>query len=136
MKKTLLFSVLSAPLMLGAQLASGQTPEPDQNPDFMVSRAKYMAMADSVNSLHSTTPQETYKAIDYLEDKREARELRKAERRERARYGYNYYGYDYPAYYDPYYYYNSRSRFLWNAVPLTLSLGYHRYHPYHRHYRW
>ena len=54
----------------------------DQNPNYMVSRDKYMKIADSVTAWHSTTPQETYKAIDYLEDKREAREERRQFRRE------------------------------------------------------
>src|SRR5687767_7841290 len=70
---------------------------PDQNPNYMVSQARYMKMADSINSWHGTTPQETYKAIDYLEDKRELRATRKAWRRElrmeRARSGNWYNGY-------------------------------------------
>ena len=77
-----------------ATLAAGQNPRYEQ------SREKYMKTADSINSWHSTTSQETYKAIDYLADKAEAREQRRAFRRElrleRARYGYGWnddYGY-------------------------------------------
>ena len=75
----------------------------DQNPRFEESRTKYMETADSINQYHSTTIQDTYKAIDYLVDRAEAREQRRAFRRElrleRARngwYDYNYYG-------DPYF---------------------------------
>lgn len=112
----------------------------DQNPNYMVSQARYMKMADSINSWHGTTPQETYKAIDYLEDKRELRANRRAWRRElrmeRARNGswYNngYYNNDY---YYPYNNYNSRYYYnrpwggtgwgnhLWNTLPLAATLG-------------
>src|SRR5689334_22377578 len=77
----------------------------NQNPNYQVSRDKYMQIADSVNAYHSTTVQDTYKAIDFLADRREAREQRRAWRHElrmeRARYGGYYYGYD--DYYTPYY---------------------------------
>ena len=55
---------------------------PDQNPDHAVSRSKYMAIADSVNQLHSTTLQQTYKAYDWYEAKMERRQNREAFRRE------------------------------------------------------
>jgi hypothetical protein len=48
----------------------------DQNPQYMQSQNKYMAMADSVTKWHTTTLQNTYKAYDFLEAKAE----RKAER--------------------------------------------------------
>jgi hypothetical protein len=121
----------------------------DQNPNYMVSRARYMKMADSLNTWHSTTFQDTYKAIDYLEDKREARLQRQAFRRElrleRARNGYGWYNgnywypgsfnnYNYPGYYYNDYRYNGypyRGRnfihrynnAFWNSVPLALTLG-------------
>lgn len=118
--------------VLSMQLVSAQEqPAPNQNPDFMVSRARYMGMADSINSWHSTTPQETYKAIDYLADKKEARDLRRAYRQERARTGgwYNYNnGYRYPAYNNyPY----LRNDLWWNILPWALAPGYH-WHPYRR----
>ena len=113
----------------------------DQNPNYAVSRDKYMKIADSLTEWHSTTPQETYKAIDYLEDKRIAREERKTFRRElrmeRARrysdWGYSDYSYNnYHRYYNGYGYnrynrhYRNRSfnyNHFWNAVPLALTLG-------------
>jgi hypothetical protein len=49
----------------------------NQNPGFAQSRDRYMYLADSLNSWHSTTFQETYKAIDYMADLREARERRR-----------------------------------------------------------
>jgi hypothetical protein len=108
----------------------------DQNPNYMVSQARYMKLADSINSWHGTTPQETYKAIDYLEDKRELRATRKAWRRElrmeRARSGSWYNGY----YQDNYYPYSYNrpygygygngtgwGNYLWNTLPLAATLG-------------
>ncbi|RYG05896.1 MAG: hypothetical protein EOO02_02335 [Chitinophagaceae bacterium] len=105
MKNTLPF-LLSLILLTG--LASSATAQnsglaKDQNPRFEESRTKYMESADSLNQFHSTTIQDTYKAIDYLVDRAESREQRRAFRRElrleRARngwYDYNYYG-------DPYF---------------------------------
>lgn len=85
--------------------------EPDQNPNFEVSRAKYMKIADSLNAWHSTTIQDQYKAADWLADKRQSRMDRRSFHRqlrlERARWS-NYYGH-------PYYYPRS-------------------YYNYHRHY--
>jgi hypothetical protein len=119
----------------------------DQNPNYMVSQARYMKMADSINAWHSTTPQETYKAIDYLEDKREARADRKAWRHElrmeRARYGgwyndgynnynngyYNNYSYPYNSYNSGYYYNrfggyrNNFGNYFWNTLPLAATAG-------------
>jgi hypothetical protein len=64
----------------------------NQNPRFDESRSRYMKVADSINGWHSTTLQETYKAIDYMADRAEARMNRQAFRRqlrlERARNGY------------------------------------------------
>lgn len=114
---------------------------PDQNPNFMESQNKYMYLADSLNAFHSTTIQDTYKAIDFLADKREARAERRAFRRElrmaRALYGGYYYDrYYYNDYYTPYYYnnyypYYSRrhyysgwnGNFYRNALPLAVTLG-------------
>ena len=119
----------------------------NQNPLFEVSRSKYMAMADSLNKWHSTTIQNTYKAIDFLEDKKIARAEKQAFRRElkleRAKRGYynNYYRnytpsryynnriYDYyPNYryngYRPYYSPFGSHSYLMNTVPLALTLGF------------
>ena len=142
MKKMVLFAVSF--LLFFALTGNAQTAlVADQNPNYMASQARYMKMADSINSWHSTTPQETYKAIDYLEDKREMRATRKEWRRElrmeRARNsgwyyngGYNGYSYPYNNYNSGYYYGNGNgygyrrnwNNSLWNAVPLAATLGY------------
>jgi hypothetical protein len=109
--------------------ACGQTSlAPDQNPDFAVSRDKYMKMSDSITAWHSTTIQDTYKAIDWMADRQEARSERRQFRRELRRYRagwYNYGNYQYNAgYYYPYrsrgYYHPNnyrrynRNNFWWN----------------------
>ncbi|NML20032.1 hypothetical protein HHL16_04060 [Pseudoflavitalea sp. G-6-1-2] len=127
MKKVILplFALITLATTAGAQNLA-----PDQNPNYLVSQQKYMRMADSVNTWHSTTPQETYKAIDFLADKREARAQRKQFRRElrleRARWGYDsYYGNGY--YYPTSYYggwggygrygrHNHWNNYLWGAA--------------------
>jgi len=57
---------------------------PDQNPRYMESQRKYAMGADSLNSLHGTTIQNTYKAYDWyeakLERRRQNREWRHQER--------------------------------------------------------
>ncbi|AXY76626.1 hypothetical protein D3H65_22655 [Paraflavitalea soli] len=126
--------LLTAFLIVTTVLAgTAQNLAPDQNPSFMVSQARYMQMADSINSWHGTTVQNTYKAIDYLEDKRELRANRKAWRRElrmeRARNSGWYNGY----YNDYYYPYNSYNRwgngtgwgnYLWSTLPLAASIAF------------
>ena len=112
MKKNILlfsFAFLCFSLTSLAQTALAE----DQNPNYLVSQNKYMKLADSITAWHSTTVQETYKAIDYIQDKREARTQREAFRRElrleRARNAYRYYGaydddfyYEHPSYHRPY----------------------------------
>lgn len=147
MKRNVLYNLLLLPLaMLIATWSMSQTTlVPDQNPDYMISQARYAGMADSINSWHGTTPQETYKAIDWMADRQAARDQRRAFRRElrmeRARHGYgwyyNDYGYYYPRTYSSYYpvysrgygYYNYPyrtyrshwNRNYWNLVPLAAT---------------
>jgi hypothetical protein len=147
MKKTLHFLLLGILVVVAANTGNAQSNlAPDQNPNYSASRDKYLKMADSINAWHGTTPQETYKAIDYLEDKRLAKEARIAYRRElrleRARNGYgwgnSYYGNDgyYNSYnnYIPSYNYNygsyrygnrgyHRNNFTWNVLPWVLAAG-------------
>jgi hypothetical protein len=157
MKRNVLYKLLLLPLaMLIATWSMSQTatsynmPQsalaPDQNPDYMVSQAKYLMMADSINSWHGTSFQETYKAIDWVADRQAARAQRRAFRHEvrmaRARYGYGYYNdydYNYPVYrrnyygsyypvysrnygynYDPYYQYRP-SRNYWSLVGVAAT---------------
>ena len=139
MKKSLLYYSFFL-LLTGLTGMAQNGLAPNQNPNYEVSRDKYMHMADSINTWHSTTPQETYRAIDFLADKREAREERREFRRqlrlERAR-NYRYYDYydDYGYYYSPYrnnynyyrpYGYRSNYRndyYLRNTLPLALTIG-------------
>jgi hypothetical protein len=93
---------------------------PDQNPNYQVSRDRYMKVADSINSWHSTTVQQTYKAIDYLEDKRIAKEQRRAFRQElrleRARNNRHYGYYNYRPYRQSRYSYYPRYN-AWSILP-------------------
>ncbi|WP_316750433.1 hypothetical protein [Pedobacter gandavensis] len=72
---------------------------PDQNPRYQESRARYMALADSLNQTQGSTVQNTYKAYDWYT----AREERRQQRRERnnsdwySPYDYNG-GYYYPSF--------------------------------------
>ena len=143
MKNILYASILWMLVLFITMPSTAQTAYvPDQNPNFWVSQKTYMKIADSLNTWHSTTAQDTYKAIDFLADKQEARAQRKAARRElrleRARYGNywynddyyspgyynNYYGnYNYNGYYNPYGYRSSWGNALWNTLPLITAVG-------------
>lgn len=131
MKRNVLYNLLLLPLaMLIATWGMSQSLAPDQNPDYMVSQARYMGMADSLNVTHGETIQDTYKAIDWMADRQQRREDRRAFRRqlrlERARYGYYYndYGYGYNYNYPSYSYYPSYSGNYW-----------YNYRPYNNYYR-
>ncbi|WP_419700881.1 hypothetical protein [Mucilaginibacter sp. NFX135] len=77
--------------------------EPDQNPRYLESQYKYMRGADSLNSLHGTTVQNTYKAYDWYEARLERRRQNREWRHEERMNGYDYSpswslygGYSYP----------------------------------------
>lgn len=78
----------------------------DQNPRYMESQAKYARVADTLNSLHGTTIQNTYKAYDWYEAKLERRRQNREWRHEERMNGYNdyspswglYSGYSYSPY--------------------------------------
>lgn len=82
----------------------------EQNPRWQESYAKYQIKADSLNSQHATTLQQTYSAPPdwYLvkqQDKRDRIQFRRDLRMERARGWYRYpynYGYSSPYYGNPY----------------------------------
>jgi hypothetical protein len=83
MKKVLLSFIFTAAVSLFTNFTFAQTAlAPDQNPDFEVSLAKYTKMADSLNSWHSSTQHDIYKAIDWLADRKEARADRREFRRQ------------------------------------------------------
>src|SRR5215213_3758127 len=118
MKTALLTSALS---ILGSLVFTSSSAQsdliPDQNPNYAVSRDKYMRVADSINQWHATTVQQTYTAYDWYEQKQQRRDenrrFRQALQLEWARNFYSPYYYD--SYYQPYY----RDRY---------------YDRYHRHY--
>jgi hypothetical protein len=132
MKKNVRYNLLlSSVAMLIATCGMSQNLVADQNPDYMISQAKYAVMADSLNALHGTTPQETYKAIDWMAERQERRDARRAFRRElrlaRAQYGWyynDYSSYNYPGSYYPSSYYPGYS-----------GNYYYNYYPYHSYYR-
>lgn len=120
MARTLLILLISI-FSLGSQ---AQELLPGQNPNHTISRSKYMKVADSLTLTQSTTTQETYKAIDYLADKKEARGNRRQERRDRRNnwvynngyYYDDYYGYGNNGYYRPYRNNNWTGPLLWSTV--------------------
>lgn len=97
---------------------------PDQNPNYLQSQEKYSKLKDSLLIYSNTTPQQTYQAFDWYQDKLNRRNERRAYRRENqflypslgyANYGWNQYGY-----YDPYSY---TSRRLWMRPTIGFRTG-------------
>jgi hypothetical protein len=121
---------------------------PDQNPNFRKSRAKYTELAATLTQNEGQTVQQTYKAIDDVQAKKERKELRIARRHERrmARIqspgywsfnsGWGYYNgfngywpgygfgqnYGYGQFYSPFYHHNPRCNPV-NSVLNTALLG-------------
>ena len=128
MKKNLLHLFSTAVVLFCSHTSTAQTdPAPNQNPNYAVSRAKYMQIADSLNEWHSTTQQNIYKAIDWLADRKEARadrrEFRRQLRLERARWDYDYYNDGY--YPNNYYHRNYNNRYRSNNYRRNRSFGIH-----------
>jgi hypothetical protein len=131
----LLFSGLTNTITAQELLAN------NQNPGFAQSRDRYMHRADSVNSWHSTTFQETYKAIDFMTERREARERRREFHRqvhlERIRNRFGRFNNNYPTYPYDYGYYNNygynssyyprpyQTSNFWTGLPLPPGLGWY-----------
>jgi hypothetical protein len=141
MKRNVLYNLLLLPMaMLIAIGGMSQALVEDQNPDYMISQVKYLGMADSLNALHGTTPQETYKAIDWMAERQERRDARRAFRRElrlaRAQYGWYYNDYSY--YNSPGSYYPGYGRNYSSYYPAYNGNYYYNYNPYHSYYnnRW
>lgn len=76
--KNLLFilAVFIQSMVLNAQVQ-------DQNPNYLKSQERYMATSEQYTALQGTTAQETYKAIDRLEEKRELKSIRRQLRAQR-----------------------------------------------------
>ena len=120
MKRLLLSTIIACGGLVTAVNAQTELVA-NQNPNYAVSRDKYMKMSDSLTRWHSTTLQNTYEAIDWFADKEKAkaerREFRQSLRLERARwsgydYRYNsgYYNNRYNNYYSQPNYYSNRWR--------------------------
>lgn len=74
----------------------------NQNPDYNISKQKYMASKDQLLTSMGTTVQDTYKAYDWYEAKQERKQQRYNDRRERRIYQNYYNNYDSYRYYRPY----------------------------------
>lgn len=82
MKKILLLVTTTCfTVVLSAQ--EKQNLADDQNPNYKLAMEKYVANLQEYTSLQGTTVQETYKAIDPLEEKRELKALRRQYRAQR-----------------------------------------------------
>lgn len=86
---------------------------PDQNPNYLQSQEKYMRLKDSLLIYANTTPQQTYQAFDWYQDKQNRRNERRLYRRQNQwaypSVGYTNYGWNSFGYYDPYRYTSRRS---------------------------
>lgn len=112
---------------------------PDQNPRYQESMNLYLINEDSLTAREGETVQQTYKAYQFMEAKREWREQKRQARLERrARgwdswgypgysYGYGYpgytYGYGYPAYGFGHYGHSSGFRWYDLATATALAMG-------------
>ncbi|NCT75923.1 MAG: hypothetical protein GXC78_15395 [Chitinophagaceae bacterium] len=130
MKKYLPFIILLLTSGFVSSLQAQTELAANQNPNYEVSRSKYMKLADSINTWHSTTAQETYKAIDYMADRKEARDERRAFRRQLRLERNTWYGdYYYPTYGNRWLYpqYNNWGRRNWRNNSFYINpwgLGY------------
>lgn len=97
------------PLTLGVALSFYGHTQDIQNPDFEISRSKYMA-ADSLRNSMNTTVQQTYTAYDWREDRKQRRMDRLDYRR-----------YRWTGYYGPY------AHQLWQQYPYAQWYGYNRH---------
>ncbi|MDD2792258.1 MAG: hypothetical protein PHD73_03705 [Sediminibacterium sp.] len=86
---------------------------PDQNPNYLQSQEKYTRFKDSLLIYSNTTPQQTYQAFDWYQDKLNRRNERRVYRRQYQwsypSFGYSNYGWNQYGYYDPYRYATRRS---------------------------
>ncbi len=90
MKRNLIIisSLLFGSLYAGTASAQQSGLDPDQNPRYKESQERYYKSADSLNSQHGTTIQNTYKAYDWYEAKLERRRQRREWRHEERMNGY------------------------------------------------
>lgn len=105
--KQLLTSLFLSVTLMGAGSIFAQVA--DQNPNFEESLVKYMRLSQDEPASLGTTVQQTYKALDWYEQREERRALRRSRNHE-LRMNRSYYS----DYYSPYYY-NSWNRWLPNV---------------------
>lgn len=132
MKSFITFCLL---LAVVSAASAQETLAPDQNPNYAVSRAKYMQLKDSLTANMNTTEQDTYKAYDWYQEKLDWKKARRQARLERrylnALSGQYYNGYYDNGFYNPYNsYYNyapyhnnwgRRNNWFWSNRP---SIGF------------
>ncbi len=119
MKRILLASFL---LTAAAVNAQENKLAPDQNPNYKISQDRYIKAQDELLASMNTTVQNTYKAYDWYEAKRERKQQRYNDRQERRLYRlqnqyYTPYN-NYNNYYDPYsmpYRYGPRASYRHNG---------------------
>lgn len=92
---------------------------PDQNPNYDLSRSKYAKMADSLTRTEGSTVQNTYKAYDWYQAREERRALRRERNHLERLYNYSYYptsyyGFGYTNYYSPWGYNYNWNRYRYN----------------------
>lgn len=87
MKYFYLLVVLFSPIFLFGQVRGELS---DQNPNHKKAYLAYKTKADSTSNLQSVTVQDTYKAVDEWQDKKDWREFKKKERFKARMYRYKY----------------------------------------------
>ena len=86
MKAILLFALSIVFLNINAQTTTATTSStllPDQNPNYLKSREKYMSESAALTKNEGQTIQQTYKAIDDMQAKKERKELASQRRQDR-----------------------------------------------------
>ncbi|QTE22000.1 hypothetical protein [Polaribacter cellanae] len=127
MKTKILILFVSTIFITFSSFSQQKTSDLNQNPNFAKSMNSYLETNKEIILTQGTTSQETYKAIDPLQERRDLRSLRRKhranrllwrhqERLERAK-NTQFIEYDYPNYYNGYYNNN------WNNFGSLLSLG-------------
>jgi hypothetical protein len=106
--KHIITSALSALFFIAANAQNDSVSLlPDQNPNFQRSRAKYMEQAVALTQNEGQTIQQTYKAIDDVQAKKDRKELAATRRHERRMARIQSRGYGYGGYYNQGYGYNN-----------------------------
>ena len=116
--KLFTFLLFSFIIFSSHSFAQNEIASADQNPRYLVSKAKYEMLADSINRFHSTTLQNTYEAYDWYEARQKRRSDRTSFRRqlrlESIRYGDNWGYNDYNYRWNNNYYNGWNNRYRYN----------------------